>query len=122
MNAIPFGDILLQLKRIADALESGRGSAPGVSAAVPTNPYASADLPAGYNTVLGYLAEVNPEALDLMGDPIADTQRDGYWLTHQASRKDIQIVTVEAPAPLKAVGIDTVNAYPIELLRKRLGD
>ncbi|PBB68123.1 hypothetical protein CK228_13515 [Mesorhizobium sp. WSM4312] len=117
-----FEAILVQLTRIADALENGRGSAPGVSAATPSNPYASPDLPVGFNTVLGYLAEVNPEALDLMGDPIADTQRDGYWLTHQASRRDIQIISVEAPAPLKAVGIEMVNAYPVELLRKRLGE
>lgn len=109
--------------RIATALETnGRGAASGVNAAIPPNPYASPGLPEGFNTVLGYLAEVNPEALDLMGDPVADTQRDGYWLKHQASRRDIQIVSVEAPAPLKDVGIETVNAYPIELLRKRLGD
>ncbi|MER9605386.1 hypothetical protein [Mesorhizobium sp. M0243] len=113
--------ILVQLTRIADALENAGGSALGVGAAVPSNPYASPDVPAGYDTVLSYFAKTNPEALDLMGDPIADTQRDGFWLKHQASRRDIQIISVEAPAPLKEIGIETVNAYPLELLRERLG-
>ncbi|MER8385279.1 hypothetical protein NKH14_07105 [Mesorhizobium sp. M1380] len=114
--------LLVQLTRIADALESVGGSALGVGAAVPSNPYSSQDVPAGYDTVLSYFARTNPEALDLMGDPIADTQRDGFWLTHQASRRDIQVISVEAPAPLKEIGIEKVNAYPLELLRERLGE
>ncbi|MER8418759.1 hypothetical protein [Mesorhizobium sp. M1329] len=117
-----FEAILVQLTRIADALENVGGSALGVGAAVPSNPYTSPEVPAGYDTVLNYLARTNPEALDLMGDPVADTQRDGFWLKHQASRRDLQITSVEAPAPLKEVGIEMVNAYPIELLRERLGD
>lgn len=124
MNSAQFDLVLEQLVRIANALEGGaiHPVKPQGTGEVPTNPYASPDLPAGYDTALGYFARVNPHAVDLLGDPVADTQRDGFWLTHQASRRGIRVTKVEAPAPMQELGITEVNAYPVELLAERFGD
>jgi hypothetical protein len=77
---------------------------------------------AGYNTALGYLAKVNPEALALIGDILTETQRDGFWLMHKCRRKGITPIKVKAPAVLRENGIYTVNMYPVELLRERFGE
>ena len=120
MNTPHVGEILGLLKRIAAALEgTSNGAAPGVSASIPVNPYESV-VPAGYDTVLGFLSKDHPEVLDLMEDPISGTARDGLWLTHRAHRRGIGVVEVEAPQIAKDCGIDKLNAYPVSLLRERL--
>ncbi|TPI67614.1 hypothetical protein FJ420_02055 [Mesorhizobium sp. B3-1-3] len=108
------------LNRIALALENTCIAAPGVSAEVPNNPYASPDVPEGFDTVLGYFSKNMPGAFELMDDPITGTLRDGHWLTHQASRRGIGIIKVPAPAPLVEMGINELNAYPVELLEERI--
>ncbi|AIK68480.1 hypothetical protein Lo5R7ANS_10 [Mesorhizobium phage vB_MloP_Lo5R7ANS] len=116
-----FEAILVQLTRIANALETnGLGAAPGVSAEVPTNPYASSDVPEGYDTVLGYFSKNMPGAFELMDDPITGTLRDGHWLTHQANRRGLGIIKVPAPEPLIEIGINELNAYPVSLLQERI--
>jgi hypothetical protein len=116
-----FEAILVQLTRIANALETNAvGSAPGVSAEVPNNPYESSEVPKGYDTVLGYFSKNMPGAFELMDDPITGTLRDGHWLTHQASRRGISIIKVPAPEPLVEIGINELNAYPVELLQERI--
>ena len=77
--------------------------------------------PKGYDTVLGYLAAVDPWSL-LAGlwDPEA-TQRDGFWCKHRCERKAFDVIKVPAPAVLVEQGIRTVNAYPVEVLKERLG-
>jgi hypothetical protein len=44
----------------------------------------SPDVPAGFDTVLGYLAKCHPDVLDTFdyAEPSA-TQRDGFWLMHR---------------------------------------
>lgn len=115
-----FEAILVQLTRIADAMENGKVAAPGVSAEVPSNPYASPDVPEGFDTVLGYFSKNMPGAFELMDDPVTGTLRDGHWLTHQASRRGIAIIKVPAPEPLIEIGINELNAYPVELLEERI--
>ncbi|RWP18886.1 MAG: hypothetical protein EOR00_09635 [Mesorhizobium sp.] len=117
-----FEAILVQLTRIADALENVGGSALGVGAAVPSNPTSPWDsaVPEGYDTVVGYFARTLPSAFDMMEDPIFGTQRDGFWCSNQARARDIQVVRVEAPEAMKQIGIETINAYPIELLEERI--
>ena len=78
--------------------------------------------PPGFDTVLGYLAKVNPGLLDLIDRDPSATLRDGYWLCHRAKERDIKTVKVEACPWLRKQGITTVNAYPVELLEERLGD
>lgn len=83
--------------------------------------YLSPNIPAGYDTVLGYLVKHNPEALALIQDPAVDTQRDGFWLTRRTRLYGKEPAKVTAPTVLRSQGIETVNAYPVELLELRLG-
>lgn len=119
MTTEQFEQLLGALNRIACALEGG-----GTNKAEPLvavdDPYRSPDVPAGYDTVLGYFSKTMPSAFELMDDPIMGTMRDGHWLTHQANRRGIKVVKVTAPQVLAEVGIETVNAYPEDLLRERI--
>lgn len=85
-------------------------------------PWLSPDVPRGYNTVLGYLAKTNPEALALIPDVVEDTKRDGLSLTSAAAHAGKRIYRVAAPPVVRERGFATVNAYPVALLRQRLGD
>ncbi|WP_085025260.1 hypothetical protein [Ensifer aridi] len=123
MTEQQFDAVNTLLGRIADALEmlAGMKSGNGISVAnVPNSPWISPNVPAGFNTVVGFLAETHPEVLELMDDPISGTARDGYWLTHRASRDGLPVHKVEAPAPFKEMGIEELNAYPLDLLKERL--
>jgi len=77
-------------------------------------------MPAGYDTVLGYFSKTLPSAFDMMSEPVADTQRDGFWCTHQAARRGIPIIKVVAPTALADTGITELNAYPVTLLAERI--
>ena len=87
---------------------------------VATALWISPDVPVGYNTIVGYLAENHPEVLDLMPCVVSGTIHDGYWLTHQANRAGLPVAKVAAPVPFREAGIDQINAYPVALLAKRL--
>ena len=78
-------------------------------------------VPNGYDTVLGYLATHQPEALQFdMWDAEA-TQRDGFWCRHQCRKRGLPICKVPAPAIFDGESFTTVNAYPLEVLQERLG-
>lgn len=80
--------------------------------------YGSPNVPAGYETVLGYLARHRDDRLS--ADP-ASTQRDGFWLSSQCAKRGIVSVKVIAPHVFKAHGIHHVNAYPVSLVEERFG-
>lgn len=111
------------------ATSAGRYPAPEYWAEVPEDCHVNyaerlrfvSPCPEGYDTVLGYLAAVDPWSL-LAGlwDPEA-TQRDGFWCKHRCERKAFDVIKVPAPAVLVEQGIRTVNAYPVEVLKERLG-
>lgn len=84
------------------------------------DPYRS-PCPTGWDTVIGYLAETNPEALLLMDEDAEATLRDGYWLTNRCRRMGVNPIKVPAPGVLVKQGVFVVNAYPVELLKQRLG-
>ena len=77
-------------------------------------------VPAGYDTVLGYLAKNDPQTLSLIEDVCEGTRRDGFWLANRAAGQQI---SVPAPKALRDChkGIQYVNAYPLWLLARRLG-
>lgn len=82
--------------------------------------YVSVDVPAGWQTVLGYLAIYLPEYLDTLDCSYPETtQRDGYKLAHWCKQEGYRERRVPAPYVLQAMGIDTVRAYPIALLDRR---
>lgn len=77
--------------------------------------------PAGYDTVLGYLAKVNPGLLELMDRSPEATQRDGFWLRHRCAESGLDWLRVDACPWLRSLGIEKVNAYPVKLLAQRFG-
>ena len=122
MNVSQYDALVATLERIAASLEKVVQSQPAtIDAVTPTNPYASANVPEGYDTVLGYFSKTDPEALDLLSDPVVDTLRDDHWLLHQANRREIRVAKVSAPAAMKEFGIEMINTYPLALLKERLG-
>jgi hypothetical protein len=87
----------------------------------PDPQYVSPNLPAGYDTVLGFLARTNPEALALLDEDPECTKVDGIWLRERAKMRNLFVTRVEAPAFLQQFGIREVHAYPVDLLAERLG-
>lgn len=83
-------------------------------------PYLSSGVPEGYQTVLGWLAENNPEALDLLYDPIMDTHVDDRWLLKQARLRGYTTAQVQASQVERLAGIMGVTAYPLTLILERL--
>ncbi|RVB05670.1 hypothetical protein [Mesorhizobium sp. M7A.F.Ca.CA.004.02.1.1] len=124
MTAVHAVQIIQHLSQIAEALtlmSGGIAKAPPVAAAeVPVSPWDSPDVPNDYDTVLGYFSKMLPSAFDMMSEPIADTQRDGFWLKHQAARRGLKVVKVAAPEALQDSGITELNAYPVTLLAERI--
>lgn len=76
-------------------------------------------VPPGYDTILGYLAKVNPEMLELIDKDPEATQRDGFWLPHQAKKRGMAVIKVDACLWLSKFGVSAVNAYPVSLLAER---
>jgi hypothetical protein len=84
-------------------------------------PYSSPGVPEGWNTVLGYLVDTNPEAMRFMDEDAEATQRCGWWLSARCKRLGITPIKVMAPSILLKQGIFEVNAYPHDLLEARFG-
>ncbi|MER8422453.1 hypothetical protein [Mesorhizobium sp. M0598] len=125
MTAVHAVQIIHHLSQIAEALTvmsggSFKPAAPPVQAEIPASPWDSPNVPNEYDTVLGYFSKMLPSAFDMMSEPVADTQRDGFWLTHQAARRGIKVVKVAAPEALIDSGITELNAYPVSLLAERI--
>lgn len=106
--------VTTHLRQVYDA--SGKPEAASLPRDARITLYASPDLPDGYNTVLGYLAITADSRLS---DDPKDTQRDGYWLATQCRRLDYEIVRVRACHAMAGKGVETVNAYPVHMLRER---
>lgn len=80
------------------------------------------NVPQGHDTVLGYLARHHADVLDLIDhDQPWTTARDGWWLAHQAMRRGLEPIYVDAPPVLQRAGIFQVRAWPLDLLEKRWG-
>jgi hypothetical protein len=88
---------------------------------LPFDDYSSPGLTDGWNTVLGYLFETNPEALRYMDEDAEATLRDGYWLSRRCKAEGILPIKVQAANILLRQGIFEVNSYPVDLLQERLG-
>jgi hypothetical protein len=77
--------------------------------------------PPGWDTVLGYIAKTNPDLFELMDKVPESTLRDGFWLTHRCRERGVKPIKVPACHWLRKAGVEAVNAYPVELLERRLG-
>lgn len=127
--AAAFGCPEQEFKRIAEEvaiearylLDSIEGTPVPVDAFISENPYISPNVPKGYNTVLGYIEEGNPGFPDEMFKLNASSfQRDERKMRAVASRRKIPICRVTAPIALQEQGVETVIAYPVNLIREVL--
>lgn len=81
------------------------------------------DIPVeGYDTVLGYLAKNQSEALEIMGEPVWNTRQDDFWLLARCHAHGLEPLEVDAPEAMRVFGYPKAYAYPIDLLEKRLED
>lgn len=79
--------------------------------------YVSQYVPDGWDTWVSFVAKHRPEWVMMSPSEVAeDTCRDGFWLKRRAD----DYLTVPAPAPFKAIGIERVNAYRVGLLHQRM--
>lgn len=83
--------------------------------------YISKRLPKGYDTILGYIAKNFPDRITTLGEEamVASTLRDGFWCKNECRRRSLAPIKVKAPVAAAEDGIETVNAYPIEVLQAR---
>ncbi|UWF59827.1 hypothetical protein [Brucella sp. 2716] len=100
--------------------EAKKLDAASVVFSVPPSPYSSPNVPAGYQTVLGYMDEVNRPFLSGMKNPRNAFAADEVWLQEQANARGIPLPRVTAPACLQVHGVSESWAYPEDLLRERL--
>lgn len=80
-------------------------------------PWQSPDVPRGFSTVVGRMAE--RDLLDggsLIVPTAFSTQRDGFWCKNRSHT----FVKVEAPQKLRDMGIRTINAYPTHVVDDRI--
>lgn len=125
------GDLVAQLKRVADHMEGNRPEITGMRPSlvvldelephgqVPPSPYTSPDCPRGFDTVWAFYAKEFPEAFALLPEPITGLMQDAFWLRQQAHQRQLEIHRVLAPDALRSAGIDEVTAFPLPLLRER---
>lgn len=70
----------------------------------------SIEVPMGYTNVVEYYERTNPEAFSLLYDPEEDLREDERWIAEQCSKLG-----------LRAIDNGSIRAYPIKLIKKRLG-
>lgn len=77
----------------------------------------------GYDTILSYLAKTNPEALDLMVNPVHETIIDGIRLSKRLHTRGISTIKVAACEHMKRrfPKAKYVNAYPTNELADYFG-
>lgn len=83
--------------------------------------YISSHLPNGFNTVMGHLAATNPEALELMGEPVRCLREEEARLYGFALEHSITIEQTFPPAALVGL-VPHLCVYPTALLAALAGD
>lgn len=83
----------------------------------PSCPWQSPDVPFGFQTVVGRMAERGLlDGGSLIVPTATSTQRDGFWCKARSQ----SYCKVEAPQKLRDMGIREVNAYPISVVDDRI--
>jgi hypothetical protein len=77
-----------------------------------------APVPAGYDTVWGFLAKEEPHVLDLMQDPIKGLLADQRKAQVHALALGLEAYPILAPAALQLAGISSVLMFKLEVLRQ----
>lgn len=83
--------------------------------------YLDTSLPYGYRTILGWLAETNPEALALIERPVKSMLEDQCALDNLAFERNLPVGITNPPPPLVGC-VGYCRFYPVSLLRDFTGD
>jgi hypothetical protein len=75
-------------------------------------------VPAGFDTVWGFLAKEEPHVLDLMQDPVRGLIVDQNKAQIHALLLGHDTHIVQSPAAVAARGIASVQAFTLEVLRQ----
>ncbi len=82
----------------------------------PPEDFISRDVPAGHDTIWGWAAKFSPQDLPAEPYPEFAFAEETYALMRQSAESGCAIVTVAAPAALRALGVDGVPAFETPLL------
>ena len=83
--------------------------------------WVSPGSPIGWFSAFLWFKTTNPEAFDLLDDPLVDLQADIDELTYQMVRHGLRPYEVAAPPALQRRGALTVEAFPAAVLKLVLG-
>ena len=77
----------------------------------------------GYDTILSYIAKTNPEAMELIDDPVHGTVCDGLAVSNYLRERGVPILKVAPCAHIKRryPKVEYVNAYPTSELAAYFG-
>ena len=78
--------------------------------------FISRDLPAGHDTLWGWVAKWSPEELTGAADPVSSFAQETRELQQQSAAEGLSVVDVEAPQALRALGYTKVPAFDTQLL------
>jgi hypothetical protein len=78
--------------------------------------FMSSDLPAGHDTLWGWVAKWSPDDLTALIDPIYNLACETKELQERSMAEGFSVVDVQAPRALQALGVDKVPAFDTQLL------
>jgi hypothetical protein len=115
----------------ASALWKARGSVDYVARVLPGDPerptarreaFRSPGVRPGFETFHEYLDRTQPEILDGMYDPATDIVPEYRDIKTFCEKYGAPVIEVPAPPCLQERGIDTVCAYPVDMIERFIGD
>lgn len=72
-----------------------------------------APVPAGYDTVYGYMSRHEPHVLGYMEEPMEGMAEDQERFMAEAEEEGLKVVKVPAPTALRRFGVETAMAFPV---------
>jgi len=78
--------------------------------------FMSSNLPAGHDTLWGWVAKYSPDELTALIDPVRNLACDIQELQERSVAEGYSVVDVEAPRALQALGVTKVPAFDTQLL------
>lgn len=115
----------------ASTLWKARGSVDYVARVLPGDPerptaqreaFRSPGVRPGFETFHEYLDRTQPEILDGMYDPATEIVPEYRDIKTFCEKHDAPVIEVPAPPCLQERGIDTVYAYPVDMIERFIGD
>jgi hypothetical protein len=76
------------------------------------------DMPDGFQTIPGWWATMESEAIPLLRDPMLTFYSDANALEAKCAQDGIECEWAMAPRAFRKLGLDTVRAFPTALLEE----